>query len=113
MMIGGGLMDKREDIYEKALELFISQGYDATPLSQIAAALGLTKAGIYYYFKSKEELLFYIHDRNMKRDLVPIIEGAEKIKDPEDRISYLISNYVEKSMTPEIQITKMYRRTEG
>ncbi len=91
-------MDKREDIYNKALELFIAQGYDATPLSQIASDLGLTKAAIYYYFNSKEELLFYIHDRNMKRDLIPIIEGAEKIKDPEERISYLVNNYIEKSM---------------
>lgn len=92
-------MDKRDEISEKALELFIAQGYDATPLSHIAKALGLTKAGIYHYFKSKEELLFYIHDRNMKRDLIPIIEGAEKIKDPVKRISYMIENYTEKSMT--------------
>ena len=92
-------MDKREEIYEKALELFIARGYDQTPLSQIAKALGITKAGLYYYFSSKEELLFFIHDRNLKRDLVPIIEAAEKISDPEKRISYLIERYTKASMT--------------
>ena len=92
-------MDKREEIYEKALELFIARGYDQTPLSQIAKALGITKAGLYYYFSSKEDLLFFIHDRNLKRDLVPIIEAAEKISDPEKRISYLIERYTKASMT--------------
>lgn len=92
-------MDKRDEIYEKALELFISQGFDATPLSQIAKALGLTKAGIYYYFESKEELLFFIHERNLKHDLIPILEEAEKIKDPEDRLSCLVKYYIQKSMT--------------
>jgi len=92
-------MDKREEIYEKALELFIAEGYEQTPLSRIAKALGITKAGLYYYFSSKEELLFFIHDRNIKRDLFPIIEAAEKIADPEERISYLIEHYTKASMT--------------
>ena len=92
-------MDKREEIYEKALELFIAKGYDQTPLSQIAKALGITKAGLYYYFSSKEELLFFIHDRNLKRDLIPIIEAAENIRDPEKRISHLIERYTKASMT--------------
>ncbi len=92
-------MDRREEIYEKALELFVAEGYDQTPLSRIAKVLGITKAGVYHYFSSKEELLFFIHERNLKRDLLPIMESAEKITDPEKRISYLIRKYTEASMT--------------
>lgn len=92
-------MDRREEIYEKALELFIAQGYDKTPLSRIAKALGITKAGLYHYFNSKEDLLFFIHERNVKRDLIPIIEAAEKIEDPEQRIAYIMKQYTEASMT--------------
>ena len=91
-------MDKRHEIYEKALELFISQGYEQTPLSRIAKELGITKAGLYHYFNSKEELLFFIHEQNLNRDLVPIIETAEKILDPKERISYLITSYTKSSM---------------
>jgi AcrR family transcriptional regulator len=91
-------MDRREEIYEKAMELFIAEGYDQTPLSRIAKALGLAKAGLYHYFASKEELLFFIHERNLKRDLIPIIESAEKIEDPEKRLSYLIMEYTKASM---------------
>jgi len=49
-------MDRREEIYDKALELFIAYGYDNTPLTRIARELRLTKAGLYHYVSSKEEL---------------------------------------------------------
>jgi AcrR family transcriptional regulator len=91
-------LDRREEIYEKAMELFIAEGYDQTPLSKIAKALGLAKAGLYHYFTSKEELLFFIHERNLKRDLLPIMEAAEKMQDPEERLSYLIREYTKASM---------------
>jgi TetR/AcrR family transcriptional regulator, cholesterol catabolism regulator len=91
-------MDKRQEIYEKALDLFISHGYDQTPLSLIAKSLKITKAGLYHYFSSKEELLFFIHEQNMKKDLIPIIEAAEKIADPKERISFIIKKYTESSM---------------
>jgi AcrR family transcriptional regulator len=40
-----------------ALELFAAQGFDGTALQQIADRLGVTKAALYYHFKSKDELL--------------------------------------------------------
>jgi AcrR family transcriptional regulator len=92
-------MDKKEEIYEKALELFIAEGYDNTPLSRIAQALNLTKAGLYHYFHSKEELLFFIHGHNLKKDFIPIIEEAENIADPEERIAHFLRNYTEKALT--------------
>jgi len=91
-------VDRREEIYEKSMELFIRDGYDQTPMSKIAKSLDLVKAGLYHYFKSKEELLFFIHERNLKRDLIPIIESAEKIKAPEKRLAYLIREYTKASM---------------
>ena len=92
-------MDKREQIYEKALELFTANGYDQTPLSQIARELNLTKAGLYHYFQSKEELLFFLHQHNMKKDFVPVLEAAEKISDPEKRIGYFLKHYTIRSLT--------------
>ena len=92
-------MDRREEIYEKALALFMENGYVQTPLSRIAEVLNLTKAGLYHYFKSKEELLFFIHEHNLNKDFIPILEAAEKISDPEERITYFLKNYMEKSLT--------------
>ncbi len=40
-----------------ALELFTEQGYEGTSLREIAERLGVTKAALYYHFKSKEEIV--------------------------------------------------------
>lgn len=91
--------DRLEQIYAKALELFVARGYQQTALSQIARELGLTKAGLYHYFSSKEDLLFFVHERHMKRVFIPVLEAAEKIADPEERIIFFIRNYTLKAMT--------------
>jgi AcrR family transcriptional regulator len=49
--------DTREHIRSVALELFAEQGYDKASLREIAERLGLTKAALYYHFKTKEEIL--------------------------------------------------------
>ncbi|MFF7360460.1 TetR family transcriptional regulator [Streptomyces sp. NPDC008125] len=50
-------IDTRTEIREVALELFTEQGYDATSLREIAERLGITKAALYYHFKSKEDIV--------------------------------------------------------
>ncbi len=47
----------RERIQQVALDLFAEQGYDKTSLREIADRLGVTKAALYYHFKTKEEIL--------------------------------------------------------
>lgn len=47
----------RELILATAKRLFDEQGYDATSLRQIAEAVGMTKAAVYYHYPAKEHLL--------------------------------------------------------
>jgi AcrR family transcriptional regulator len=49
--------DTRSKIQEVALELFGEQGYDKTSLREISERLGVTKAALYYHFKTKEEIV--------------------------------------------------------
>lgn len=86
-------MDRREEIYGAALDLFTERGYDNTPLSLIAKTLGLSKGGLFHYFESKEHLLYLLHDYTLKRDMLPIVEHAEAIRDPEERLHYFLQNY--------------------
>src|ERR1700756_4027990 len=44
-------------IQQVALELFAEQGYEATSLREIAERLSVTKAALYYHFKSKEDIV--------------------------------------------------------
>jgi AcrR family transcriptional regulator len=52
----------RTRIQEVALTLFARRSYDATSLQQIAADLDVTKAALYYHFRSKAELLHSLAD---------------------------------------------------
>ncbi|MEV6982073.1 helix-turn-helix domain-containing protein [Sphaerisporangium sp. NPDC051017] len=49
--------DTRARIQEIALKLFTEQGYEATSLRQIAEELGVTKAALYYHFKTKDDIV--------------------------------------------------------
>ena len=49
--------DTRARIQQIALELFAEQGYERTSLREIAERLGVTKAALYYHFKSKEDIV--------------------------------------------------------
>jgi AcrR family transcriptional regulator len=44
-------------VLDAALELFAEHGFDGTSLQQIADRLGVTKAAVYYHFRSKDDLL--------------------------------------------------------
>ncbi|WP_052708781.1 MULTISPECIES: TetR/AcrR family transcriptional regulator [unclassified Streptomyces] len=49
--------DTRARIVAIALELFSEQGYERTSLREIADRLGVTKAALYYHFKTKEDIV--------------------------------------------------------
>jgi AcrR family transcriptional regulator len=49
--------DTRVRIQQVALELFSEQGYERTSLREVAERLGVTKAALYYHFKSKEAIV--------------------------------------------------------
>ncbi|MFJ5261057.1 TetR/AcrR family transcriptional regulator [Streptomyces sp. NPDC088387] len=49
--------DTRQRIQDIALELFAEQGYEKTSLREIAERLDVTKAALYYHFKTKEEII--------------------------------------------------------
>jgi AcrR family transcriptional regulator len=49
--------DTRARIQQIAVELFTEHGYEGTSLREIAEHLGVTKAALYYHFKSKEDII--------------------------------------------------------
>jgi len=49
--------DTRARIQQVAVELFTEHGYEGTSLREIAERLGVTKAALYYHFKSKEDIV--------------------------------------------------------
>ncbi|RLP97511.1 TetR/AcrR family transcriptional regulator [Micromonospora sp. CV4] len=59
----------RERIKAVALELFTEQGYEKTSLREIAERLNVTKAALYYHFKSKDDIVAsFVEDRLERMD---------------------------------------------
>jgi AcrR family transcriptional regulator len=79
----------RERIQAIALELFAEQGYEKTSLREIAERLGVTKAALYYHFKSKEDIVrSFVEDYRAELQQV-IAWGASQPRTPETRAEIL------------------------
>jgi AcrR family transcriptional regulator len=86
-------INRQAEILQKALDLFVRKGYDATSMSIIAKALNMSKPNLYYYYSSKEELLYQIHLDDLQKHFVPILDEVEKIPDPKDRIAHFLRRF--------------------
>ncbi|MDX3258641.1 helix-turn-helix domain-containing protein [Streptomyces sp. NPDC093228] len=68
--------DTRQRIQDVALELFAEQGYEKTSLREIAERLDVTKAALYYHFRTKEEILVSIFE-DLSRPIDELIEWGK------------------------------------
>jgi AcrR family transcriptional regulator len=80
-------------MYRTIAQLFRDRGFDATSVSDIARALGLTKAGLYHHFDSKEALLFEIMMFGLDKVRDEVILPVRAISDPEERLRQLITRH--------------------
>lgn len=67
----------RQRIQDVALELFAEQGYEKTSLREIAERLDVTKAALYYHFKTKEEILVSLFE-SLTRPMEELIEWGRR-----------------------------------
>ena len=84
------LQARRARMCRTAAQLFRDRGYDATSVSDVARALGMTKAGLYHHFESKEALLFEIMMYGLERVRDEVIVPVRTVRDPEERLRQLI-----------------------
>lgn len=56
------MVNTKKQIAETAFQLFLTNGYKATTMSQLVTASGLSKGAFYHYFKSKEAIYQYVID---------------------------------------------------
>lgn len=84
---------RREEIIDTAARVFHARGYEAGSLDDVAAELDLRKSSLYYYVKSKAQLLYLIFDRAISFALHRLDELAE-IADPAERLGAFIVHQV-------------------
>src|SRR6185503_11697807 len=87
---GPDMSAERNRVYEVAAEVFHRKGYDNTSMSDVAKAVGLTKAGLYHHIASKERLLFPVLDYGLDLTDARVVEPLKRIEDPVDRLTRMI-----------------------
>src|SRR5215475_9034840 len=81
----------RVDIMKSAAKAFRRHGYHGATVEQIASALHMKKGNLYYYFRSKEEILFACHEYS------------------HDRLQELLDQTVRSTAPPEAKLRKLIR----
>ena len=83
------------EILEHATDVFYEKGYDAASMRDLSRASGMSLAGLYYYFESKERLLYLIQKHTFETVLRNLRSRLELINDPEQRMRTFIQNHLE------------------
>jgi AcrR family transcriptional regulator len=94
------VVDSRQEILRTAARLFQQRGYDATSMNDVAAALKLSKGGLYHHFQSKDEILFEIMNHAMEITQDRVLNPVRGIADPEERLRALIRLHIEVVLSP-------------
>jgi AcrR family transcriptional regulator len=93
--------DPRQEILRAAARLFQQQGYDATSMNDVAAALKLSKGGLYHHFQSKDEILFHIMSHAMAITEDRVVKVARRIEGVEERLRTLVRLHIQVVLSPE------------
>lgn len=86
-------MTLKERIIETALLLFEKNGYHGVTVDQIVEESGSSKGGFYHNFKSKDELLYYIHDVFISYVLGKAREAYDNFDTPVSRLCAIIESF--------------------
>ncbi|MGA7472515.1 MAG: TetR/AcrR family transcriptional regulator [Candidatus Sulfotelmatobacter sp.] len=83
------------EILTHATNVFCEKGYEGASMRDLSRASGMSLAGLYYYFESKERLLFLIQKHTFTTIVQRLKARLEGVIDPEQRIRIFILNHLE------------------
>jgi AcrR family transcriptional regulator len=88
--------DKRlAEILTHATDVFCEKGYEGASMRDLSRVSGMSLAGLYYYFESKERLLFLIQKHTFSTIVQRLKARLEGVDDPAQQIRIFILNHLE------------------
>ncbi|NLU73394.1 TetR/AcrR family transcriptional regulator [Streptomyces sp. HNM0575] len=98
----------RQAVLDTSRALFLEHGFDATSLQLIADTMGVAKANVYYYFRTKIAILEALIEPTVSA-LAANLDQAEHITDRAERIDHLITTWVDQVVTAYRTLAPMSR----
>jgi TetR/AcrR family transcriptional regulator, cholesterol catabolism regulator len=86
------------EILDYATEIFADKGYEGASMRDLSRLSGISLAGLYYYFESKEKLLYFIQHHTFTTIIERLRERLAVSKDPDTRIRIFVQNHVDYSV---------------
>jgi TetR/AcrR family transcriptional regulator, cholesterol catabolism regulator len=83
------------EILAHATEVFCEKGYEGASMRDLSRASGMSLAGLYYYFESKERLLYLIQKHTFTTIVQRLKTRLEGVSEAEERIRIFILNHLE------------------
>src|SRR5260370_29010315 len=83
------------EITTHATDVFCEKGYQGASMRDLSRASGMSLAGLYYYFESKERLLFLIQRHTFSTIVQRLKARLEGVTDPEQKIRIFIRHHLE------------------
>ena len=82
-------------ILAHATDVFYEKGYEGASIRDLSRASGMSLAGLYYYFDTKERLLYLIQKHTFSTIVERLRQKLDGVSDPEQRIRLIILNHLE------------------
>jgi TetR/AcrR family transcriptional regulator, cholesterol catabolism regulator len=82
-------------VLEHAARIFCEKGYEGASMRDLSRASGMSLAGLYHYFESKEELLYLIQKHTFQTIIDNLRERLGSSTDPEERVRIFVENHLE------------------
>jgi AcrR family transcriptional regulator len=84
-----------EEILARAAELFYAKGYHATTIEDVAREVGMLKGSLYYYIRSKEDLLYELLLGIIVKGEQHASKAIEGVTDPTERLEKAVEAQIE------------------
>jgi AcrR family transcriptional regulator len=85
---------KLQHILLHAAQIFAERGFEGASIRDISRATGISLSGLYYYFESKQKLLYLIQHNTFSLILDRLTAGLQGVDDPQTRLRIMVQNHI-------------------
>jgi AcrR family transcriptional regulator len=82
-------------VLQHAAKIFCEKGYEGASMRDLSRAAGMSLAGLYHYFESKDELLYLIQKHTFRTIIERLQQRLDGTTNPEERIRIFIENHLD------------------